>query len=234
MSRSVLVTGGNRGIGLATARAFATAGDRVAVTYRSEPPPDANLLALPCDVTSAEQVNAAFDTAEQAHGKVEVLVACAGTHADELSVRMSDHDFDRVLDTNLTGSFRVARRAGRSMLRARRGRMIFFSSVLSNGSAGQANYAASKAAVIAMARSIAAEMGSRGITANVISPGLVTTEMTKQLSDARREQLLSRIPLGRAATPDEIANLVLFLASDAAAVLNGIVLTADGGLSTVL
>ncbi|WP_171165731.1 3-oxoacyl-ACP reductase FabG [Streptomyces sp. I05A-00742] len=233
MSRSVLITGGNRGIGLAIARAFAAEGDRVAVTYRSSPPPDADILSVPCDVTSTEQVDAAFATVEAAHGPVEVLVANAGVTRDGLLLRMSDEDFTSVLDTNLTGAFRVARRASKAMLRARGGRMIFVSSVVgSTGAAGQVNYAASKAGLVGMARSIARELGSRGITANVVAPGLVTTDMTSVLSEDRHAEILSRVPLGRAATPEEVAGTVVHLAGPAAAAVNGAVLTIDGGMAT--
>lgn len=233
MSRSILITGGNRGIGLAIARAFAAAGDKVAVTYRSAPPEDHQLLAVPCDVTCAEAVDAAFNRVEAAHGPVQVLVASAGITADRLLLRMSEDDFTRVIDTNLTGAFRAAKRASRGMLRARSGRMIFLSSVVgATGGAGQVNYAASKAGVVGMARSIARELGSRGITANVIAPGLVTTDMTADLPAQQRDALLARIPLGRATEPEEIAKAAVFFASEEAAALNGTVLTIDGGLSS--
>ncbi|MBT2505939.1 3-oxoacyl-ACP reductase FabG [Streptomyces sp. ISL-98] len=232
MSRSVLITGGNRGIGLAIARAFAAEGDKVAVTYRSSPPPDAGLLALPCDVTSTEQVDAAFTAAEAAHGPVEILVANAGITQDTLLPLMSDEAFDSVIDTNLGGAFRVARRASRKMLRARRGRIVFISSVVgATGGAGQANYAASKAGLVGLARSIARELGPRGITANVVAPGLVTSDMTAVLSEERHAAILARMPSGRATEPDEIARTVVYLASEAAATVNGSVLTIDGGLS---
>ncbi|WP_369374191.1 3-oxoacyl-ACP reductase FabG [Streptomyces sp. cg36] len=235
MNRSVLITGGNRGIGLAIARAFAAAGDNVAVTYRTAPPPDPGLLAVPCDVTSTTAVDTAFTTVEEAHGSVEVLVANAGITADGLLLGMSETAFTRVIDTNLTGAFRVAKRAARPMLRARNGRMIFLSSVIgATGAAGQANYAASKAGMTAMARSIARELGSRNITANVIAPGLVTTDMTADLPEGHHTDLLARIPLGRAAEPDEIARAALFFAGPDAAAINGTVLTIDGGLSSGL
>ncbi|MFP3989324.1 3-oxoacyl-ACP reductase FabG [Streptomyces sp. E11-3] len=232
MSRSVLITGGNRGIGLAIARAFAAEGDKVAITYRSSPPPDAGLLCLPCDVTSTDQVDAAFTAAEAAHGPVEVLVANAGITQDTLLPLMSDEAFASVIDTNLGGAFRVARRASRQMLRARRGRLVFISSVVgATGGAGQANYAASKAGLVGLARSIARELGPRGITANVVAPGLVTSDMTAVLSDERQAAILARTPSGRATEPDEIARTVVYLASEAAATVNGSVLTIDGGLS---
>lgn len=232
MSRSVLITGGNRGIGLAIARAFAAEGDRVAVTYRSAPPSDAGLLAVPCDVTSTEQVDAAFTAVEAAHGAVEILVANAGITEDTLLPLMSDEAFTSVVDTNLGGAFRVARRASRRMLRARRGRIVFISSVVgATGGAGQANYAASKAGLVGLARSVARELGPRGITANVVAPGLVTSDMTADLSEERQQAILARTASGRATEPDEIARSVVYLASEAAATVNGSVLTIDGGLS---
>ncbi len=230
MSRSVLVTGGNRGIGLAIARGFAAAGDDVAITYRSGEPPD-DLRGVRCDVTSREQVDAAFTEVEAAQGPVEVLVANAGITRDTLVLRMSDEDFTAPLDTNLVGSFRVARRAARSMLRLRRGRMIFISSVVAlAGSAGQANYAASKAGLVGLARSIARELGSRGITANVVAPGFVESDMTAVLSEERRKDILDSIPLQRYATPAEVAGVVQFLAGDAGAYVTGAVVPVDGGL----
>ncbi|MDP9432608.1 MAG: beta-ketoacyl-ACP reductase [Actinomycetota bacterium] len=230
MGRSVLVTGGNRGIGLAIARAFADAGDSVAVTYRSGEPPQ-GFFGVRCDVTSAADVDAAFTAVEAEQGRVEVLVANAGITRDTLLLRMSEEDFTAVLDANLTGAYRVARRATSGMLRARSGRIVFVSSVVAMmGSAGQVNYAASKAGLIGMARSLARELGSRGITANVVSPGFVETDMTAELPEARRTELLGAIPLGRYATPDEVAQVVTFLAGEGAAYITGAVVPIDGGL----
>ncbi len=230
MSRSVLVTGGNRGIGLAVARAFAAAGDRVAVTHRATGAPD-GLFGVQCDVTDAAAVDAAFTAVESEHGPVEVLISNAGITDDTLLLRMSEESFERVVDANLTGAYRVAKRAASGMLRARRGRMIFVSSVVALvGSPGQANYAASKAGLIGLARSIARELGSRNITANVIAPGFVETDMTAELTDARKDEILANVPLRRYGTPDEIAATALFLASEPAAYISGVVLPVDGGL----
>lgn len=230
MDRSVLVTGGSRGIGLAIARAFAELGDRVAVTYRGSPPPE-GLLAVKCDVTSTAEVDAAFSAVEAEHGKVQVLVANAGITADQLLLRMDEQMFCSVLDTNLTGAYRVAKRAASGMLRARDGRLIFISSVVGlSGGPGQANYAASKAGLVGLARSIARELGSRHITANVVAPGFVETDMTAELPDARRAQILGSIPLARFATPEEVAGVVTFLAGPAGAYVTGAVIPIDGGL----
>jgi len=230
VSRSVLVTGGNRGIGLATARAFAALGDQVAVTYRSGEPPD-GLLGVRCDVTATASVDAAFDEIEAAHGPVEVLVANAGITRDTLLMRMTDDDFEAVLDTNLVGAFRVARRASKGMLRLRRGRIVFVSSVVGlAGSAGQANYAASKAGLVGLARSIARELGSRSITANVVAPGFVDTDMTGALDEARRAEIVAQVPLARYASADEVAAVITFLASDSAGYITGAVVPVDGGL----
>jgi len=230
VSRSVLVTGGNRGIGLAVARAFAADGEQVAITYRSGEPP-AGLRGVRCDVTDAAQVDRAFGEVEEAQGPVEVLVANAGITRDQLLLRMAEEDFTTVLDTNLTGAYRVARRAAREMLRARSGRLIFISSVVGLlGSAGQANYAAAKAGLVGLARSLARELGSRSITANVVAPGFVDTDMTAALPADRREQILGQVPLGRLATADEVAGVVRFLAGDAAAYITGAVVPVDGGL----
>ena len=230
MGRSVLVTGGNRGIGLAIASAFAAQGDKVAVTHRGSGAPD-GLFGVVCDVTDSEQVDAAFDEVEKAHGPVEVLVANAGITDDTLLMRMSEDQFTRVIDANLTGSYRVAKRASRGMLRARWGRIVFISSVVGlMGSPGQVNYAASKAGLVGMARSISRELGSRNITANVVAPGFVATEMTEVLSDDRKKQILAQVPLNRYAGTDEVAAAVTFLASDAAGYITGAVLPVDGGL----
>ncbi|GAA0618122.1 3-oxoacyl-[acyl-carrier-protein] reductase [Kribbella sandramycini] len=230
MSRSVLVTGGNRGIGLAIAQAFKDAGDQVAVTYNSSPPPD-GFLGVKCDITDQEQVDAAFETIQAEHGPVEVLVANAGITKDTLLLRMSDDDWDAVIDTNLSGSFRVARRAAKGMLRLRKGRIVFISSVVGMlGQAGQVNYAASKSGLIGMARSIARELGSRGITANVVAPGFVETDMTAVLPEDTQKLYLSQIPLGRFGLTEEIANAVRWLASEEAGYVTGAVIPVDGGI----
>jgi 3-oxoacyl-[acyl-carrier protein] reductase len=230
MSRSVLVTGGNRGIGLAVARAFADGGDKVAITYRSGSPP-AGLYAVRCEVTDTASVDAAFDEVEAQQGLVEVLVANAGITRDSLVMRMSDDDFAAVVDTNLVGAFRCARRASKGMLRLKRGRIIFISSVVGLlGSAGQTNYAASKAGLVGLARSLARELGSRGITANVVAPGFVATDMTAALPEERRAEILGQVPLGRYASVEEVAGVVQFVAGDAAAYITGAVVPVDGGL----
>ena len=226
----MLVTGGNRGIGRAIAEAFVAQGDRVAVTTRSGGAPE-GCLDVRCDITDPAAVEAAFVEVEAAHGPVEVLVANAGITADGLLVRMSDDDWASVIDTNLTGSFRLAKRAVSKMMRARRGRIIFISSVVGLlGSGGQVNYAASKAGLVGMARSIAREYGSRGITANVVAPGFVETDMTDTLSDELKAQYKAQVPLGRYASTDEIASAVTWLASDGAAYITGAVIPVDGGL----
>ncbi|MFI0422681.1 3-oxoacyl-ACP reductase FabG [Spongiactinospora sp. 9N601] len=230
MSRSVLVTGGNRGIGLAIARELAAGGDAVAVTYRSGEPPE-GLFGVKCDVTSAADVDAAFGKVEAEQGPVEVIVANAGITKDTLLAMMKEDTFTDVIDTNLTGAYRVAKRATRGMLRLKRGRMILISSVVAlSGSAGQTNYAASKAGLIGFGRSLARELGSRGITVNVVTPGFVESDMTAQLDEARQEQIRKSIPLGRYAAPAEVARVVKFLASDEAAYITGAVIPVDGGL----
>ncbi|MEU4608636.1 3-oxoacyl-[acyl-carrier-protein] reductase [Kribbella sp. NPDC023972] len=230
MSRSVLVTGGNRGIGLAIATAFREAGDQVAVTYRSGEPPE-GFLGVKCDITDQEQVDAAFETIQDEQGPVEVLVANAGITRDTLLLRMSDDDWSSVIDTNLTGSFRVARRAAKGMLRLRKGRIVFISSVVGMlGSPGQVNYAASKSGLIGMARSMARELGSRGITANVVAPGFVETDMTAVLPEETQKQYLSQIPLGRFGLTEEIATTVRWLASAEAGYITGAVIPVDGGI----
>jgi len=230
VSRSVLVTGGNRGIGRAIAEAFIRQGDQVAVTVRSGEGPE-GALAVRCDITDQEAVDRAFGEIEAAHGPVEVLVANAGITRDTLLLRMSDDDWDSVIDTNLTGTFRVVRRAAKGMLRLRRGRIVLISSVVGMlGSAGQVNYASSKAALVGMARSIARELGSRSITANVVAPGFVETEMTEVLAEDLKQQYRSQIPLGRYASVEEIAGAVTWLASDEAAYITGALIPVDGGL----
>lgn len=234
MSRSVLVTGGNRGIGLAVARAFAQAGDKVALTYRTGEPPraatDLGCLAVTCDVTDSAQVERAFKEVEAAHGPVEVLVANAGITRDRLLLRMAEQDFTDVLDTNLTGVFRVVRRAAEEMVDARRGRIVLISSAVGLlGAAGQTNYAAAKAGLVGFARSVARELGSRGVTCNVVAPGMVDTDMTKVLSERQRTAMLGNVPLGRSAEAAEVAAAVRFLASEDASYITGAVLPVDGG-----
>ncbi|MBB6549107.1 beta-ketoacyl-ACP reductase [Nonomuraea rubra] len=227
MARSVLVTGGNRGIGLAIARELAAAGDAVAVTYRSGEPPE-GLFGVRCDVTSTADVEAAFDKVEAEHGPVEVLVSNAGITKDTLLAMMKEETFTDVIDANLTGAYRVAKRAIRPMMRLKRGRIILISSVVGlSGQAGQANYAASKAGLVGFARSLAREYGSRNITVNVVSPGFVATDMTAELD---QEAIVANIPLGRQAAPEEIARVVRFLSSDDASYITGAVIPVDGGL----
>jgi 3-oxoacyl-[acyl-carrier protein] reductase len=229
VDRVVLITGGNRGIGLACARAFADLGDRVAVTSRAGPVD--GVMSVPCDVSSASEVDEAFRAVETELGKVEVVVANAGITRDNLVLRMSDDDFSSVVDTNLSGAFRVVKRAVPAMVRARQGRIILMSSVVGMlGSAGQVNYAASKSGLIGMARSLARELGSRGITVNVVAPGFVETDMTAGLSEERRTEILGVVPLGRMASPEEVAGVVTWLASPAAAYITGAVVPIDGGL----
>ena len=226
----MLVTGGNRGIGRAIAEAFLAQGDKVAVTTRSGGAPE-GALDVRCDVTDAAAVEAAFAEVEAAHGPVEVLVANAGITADTLVLRMSEEQWSSVIDTNLTGSFRLAKRAAKGMLRQRKGRIIFISSVVGLlGSAGQVNYAASKAGLVGMARSLARELGSRSITANVVAPGFVETDMTDVLTDEQRAAIKTQVPLGRYAAPAEIAAAVTWLAGDGGAYVTGAVIPVDGGL----
>jgi 3-oxoacyl-[acyl-carrier protein] reductase len=226
----VLVTGGNRGIGLAIARAFAEIGDAVTITHRAGELPD-GLAGVRCDVTDPVSVETAFAQVEADQGPVEVLVANAGVTRDTLLLRMSDEDFTSVVDTNLAGAFRVAKQAARGMLRARRGRIVLISSVVGLlGSPGQVNYAASKAGLVGMARSIARELGSRGITANVVAPGFVESDMTAELTTERRDEILRGIPLGRYASAEEVARVVRWVASDDAAYITGAVIPVDGGL----
>ncbi|KRF06314.1 3-oxoacyl-ACP reductase FabG [Arthrobacter sp. EH-1B-1] len=228
--RSVLVTGGNRGIGLAIAQSFLANGDRVAITYRSGNVP-AGMLGVKADVTDNAQVDAAFSEVENTHGAVEVLIANAGITRDTLLLRMSETDFTDVVDTNLTGSFRVIKRASRGMLRLRKGRIVLISSVSGlYGAPGQINYSASKAGLVGIARSLTRELGSRGITCNVVAPGFINTDMTAALPAETQQTYLSSIPAGRFADADEVANVVRWVASDEAAYISGAVIPVDGGL----
>ncbi|WP_404386838.1 beta-ketoacyl-ACP reductase [Humibacillus xanthopallidus] len=229
--RNVLITGGNRGIGLAIARAFVAGGDNVVITQRSGEPPE-GLTAVRCEVTDSASVDAAFTEAEQIFGgPVEVLIANAGITKDTLLMRMTDEEFDSVIDTNLAGAFRCARRAATGMIRKRRGRIVLISSVVGlYGSPGQTNYAASKSGLVGLARSISRELGGRGITANVVAPGFIDTEMTAVLPDEQKKAYLSTIPAGRFATPEEVASVVRFVASDDAGYVTGAVIPVDGGL----
>ena len=228
--RTVLVTGGNRGIGRAIAEAFVEAGHRVAVTARSGDGPEGTLT-VRADVTDTASVDAAFTEIEAEYGPVEVVVANAGVTRDMLLMRMSDEDFETVLDTNLTGAFRVVKRANKGMLRAKYGRIVLISSVVGQiGGAGQANYAASKAGLVGFARSITRELGARGITANVVAPGFIETDMTAALPEEQQQQYKANIPAGRFASPEEVARVVRWVASDEAAYISGAVIPVDGGL----
>ena len=230
MSRVVLITGGSKGIGLACAKAFAALGDKVAITYNSTPPPP-EFFGVKCDVTDTAQVDAAFAAVEEHFGTVEVLVSNAGITKDTLLLRMKEADFTEVIDANLTGAFRVVKRATPGMLKARTGRIILMSSVVGLlGSAGQANYAASKAGLVGFARSLARELGSRSITVNVVAPGPVETDMTAALTAEQLQTITSSVPLQRMATPEEVAGVVAFLASQPAAYITGAVIPVDGGL----
>ncbi|MBU6529824.1 3-oxoacyl-ACP reductase FabG [Streptomyces sp. NPDC057245] len=228
--RSVLVTGGNRGIGLAVARELAARGDRVAVTHRSGEPP-AGLLAVRCDVTDEGQVERAFKEVEKEHGPVEILVANAGITRDRLLPVLDDDDIDAVLDTNLRAVIRVAKHAARAMLGRRWGRMVLISSAVAfTGSPGQANYTAAKAGLVGLARSLSWELGSRGVTVNVVAPGLIETDMIQDLRPARRREYLSMTPLGRAGAPEDVAHTVAFLTGERASYITGAVVPVSGGL----
>lgn len=228
--RTVLITGGNRGIGRAIAEQFIADGHRVAVTARSGEGPAGSLTVI-ADVTDAASIDAAFTEVEAALGPIEVVVANAGITRDTLLMRMSDEDFTDVIDTNLSGSFRVVKRASKGMLKARFGRIILVSSVVGLlGSAGQVNYSASKSGLIGMARSLTRELGGRGITANVVAPGFIETDMTAELTDELQASYKKQIPAGRFATPTEVARVIAWLASDDAAYISGAVIPVDGGL----
>ncbi|MFT4045033.1 MAG: 3-oxoacyl-ACP reductase FabG1 [Gordonia sp. (in: high G+C Gram-positive bacteria)] len=230
VSRSVLVTGGNRGIGLAVARRLADDGHKVAVTHRGSGAPE-GLFGVKCDVTDTDSVNQAFDEVAAQQGPVEVLVANAGVTDNMLLMRLSDEAFENVIDANLVGAFRCARRATKGMQRAKWGRMIFLGSVVAtSGVPGQANYAASKAGLIGLARSIARELGSRNITANVVAPGFIETDMTAEMEDRYIEMAKQAIPLGRTGKPEQVAAAISFLASDQADYITGVVLPVDGGM----
>jgi 3-oxoacyl-[acyl-carrier protein] reductase len=230
VSRSVLVTGGNRGIGRAIAEAFVAQGDQVAITSRSGEAPE-GVFAVPCEVTDATSVDDAFAAVEERQGPVEVLVANAGITRDTLLLRMSEEDWAAVVETNLGGSWRVAKRAAKGMLRLRRGRIVFISSVVGLlGSPGQVNYAASKSGLVGMARSIARELGSRSITANVVAPGFIETDMTAVLPEEQQAAYREQIPLGRMGTSAEVADAVTWLASERAGYVTGAVIPVDGGL----
>jgi 3-oxoacyl-[acyl-carrier protein] reductase len=228
--RTVLVTGGNRGIGFAIAEEFVALGHRVAVTARSGDGPDGSLT-VRADVTDAASIDAAFTTIEAELGAVEVIVANAGITRDMLLLRMTEDDFVSVIDTNLTGAFRVVKRASKSMMKARFGRIILVSSVVGMlGSAGQVNYAASKSGLIGLARSLTRELSSRGITANVVAPGFIETDMTAELPEAQQAEYKKSIPVGRFATPAEVAKVIGWLAGDDSAYISGAVIPVDGGV----
>ncbi len=225
-----LITGGNRGIGLAIAQELKASGVSAIITYRTGNPPE-GFDAVKMDVTSSESVDAAFTEVETKYGVPEIIVANAGFTRDALVMRMSDQDFVDVVDANLAGAFRVARRATRGLLKLKRGRLIFVGSVVGSvGSAGQVNYAASKSGLVGMARSFARELGSRGITANVIAPGFVETDMTAELEEKRRAEIAASVPLGRFCSAEEIATVVGFIASPKASYITGALIPVDGGL----
>jgi 3-oxoacyl-[acyl-carrier protein] reductase len=225
-----LVTGGNRGIGLAIARTLQSQGHRVVITYRTGTPPT-GFDAVQMDVTDGQSVDAAFAKIETDFGQPEIIVANAGITKDTLVMRMSDEDFESVVNANLTGAFRVAKRATKGLLKLKRGRLIFIGSVIGSvGAAGQVNYSASKSGLVGMARSFARELGSRGITANVIAPGFVETDMTATLDEKRRGEIAAQVPLGRFCSAEEIAEVVAFIASEKASYITGAIIPVDGGL----
>lgn len=225
-----LVTGGNRGIGLAIAQSLQSQGHRVVITYRTGTPPE-GFDAVQMDVTDGQSVDAAFTTIENEIGQPEIIVANAGITKDTLVMRMSDEDFESVIDANLTGAFRVAKRATKGLLKLKRGRLIFVGSVVGSvGAPGQVNYSASKSGLVGMARSFARELGSRGITANVIAPGFVETDMTATLDEKRRNEIAGQVPLGRFCSAQEIAEVVSFIASNKASYITGAIIPVDGGL----
>jgi len=225
-----LVTGGNRGIGLAIARSLQSEGHRVVITYRSGTPPE-GFDAVQMDVTDGQSVESAFAKIESEIGQPEIIVANAGITKDTLVMRMTDEDFESVIDANLTGAFRVAKRATKGLLKLKRGRLIFVGSVVGSvGAAGQVNYSASKSGLVGMARSFARELGSRGITANVIAPGFVETDMTSSLDEKRRSDIADQVPLGRFCSAEEIAEVVSFIASSKASYITGAIIPVDGGL----
>ena len=225
-----LVTGGNRGIGLAIATALQEAGHRVVITYRSGTPPT-GFDAVQMDVTNSESVELAFTKIESEIGQPEIIVANAGITKDTLVLRMTDEDFESVIDANLTGAFRVAKRATKGLLKLKRGRLIFIGSVVGGvGAAGQVNYSASKSGLVGMARSFSRELGSRGITANVVAPGFVETDMTAELDEKRRNEIAAQVPLGRVCSSQEIADVVTFIASAKASYITGAIIPVDGGL----
>lgn len=225
-----LVTGGNRGIGLAIARSLQSEGHRVVITYRSGTPPE-GFDAVQMDVTDGQSVESAFTKIESEIGQPEIIVANAGITKDTLVMRMSDEDFESVIDANLTGAFRVAKRATKGLLKLKRGRIIFVGSVVGSvGAAGQVNYSASKSGLVGMARSFARELGSRGVTANVVAPGFVETDMTASLDEKRRGDIAAQVPLGRFCSAEEIAEVVAFIASNKASYITGAIIPVDGGL----
>lgn len=232
IERVALVTGANRGIGLATAKALRDAGYKVAATYRSTPIEEVGIFAVHCDVGDADSVDAAFSTVEEALGPVTIVVSNAGITKDGLMLRMSEDDFTSVIDANLTGGFRVAKRAVKSMMKARFGRIVFISSIVGiGGQAGQANYAASKAGLHGLARTLAKEFASRNITVNVVAPGPIETDMTAALTEDQLSAMTDAVPLGRMGAPREIAAAVRFLASDDAGYITGTILPVDGGIA---
>lgn len=234
MERVVLITGGNRGIGLATAKVFAAKGNKVAITYRDTPPDgieDFGIHSYSCDVTNEEHINKTFKEVEETLGTVEILIANAGITRDSLAARTSSADFSEVLDTNLTGAFRTAKKALRGMMKNRWGRVIFVSSLSGRiGQIGQSSYAASKAALVGLSRSLAKEYASRDITVNVVAPGAIKTDMLEKLSEDQIDEYIKSIPLGRLGKPEEIGEIIAFLSSEHASYITGSVIPVDGGL----